>query len=298
MINQLKKHYGTYFISNRNIEFPEQYEWFQTEEGQWFGIQKEFLSTEEINLLRNLFPFHSNSPLPKTKLEKQWHDLLFNNQVSSQFSLPHKIRFIHFTVNGLEEADSFTEALAALFSSKVTIVWENTNQGIIIEHEGIEDVENIYHTAEALMSDFLIKVSFYIGSSVSNPNHLHEIQNQFKQEQNFFGIAKTFRPKNIVHQHTEVLPYILFQKLENNERDQLVHDYLKNVLDDKELLESIQVYLECNQNVSMAAKKVFIHRNSLQYRVDKFIERTGIDVRTFSGGVTVYLTLLMQNVQN
>jgi DNA-binding PucR family transcriptional regulator len=32
-------------------------------------------------------------------------------------------------------------------------------------------------------------------------------------------------------------------------------------------------------NASLTAKRLFIHRNSLQYRIDKFIERTGIDIR-------------------
>jgi DNA-binding PucR family transcriptional regulator len=297
MISQLKKHYGSHFTSNRDTTSPEQYEWFQTEEGQWFGVQKEYLSTEEIKLLKNLFPLQSDSPLPKTKSEKLWNNLLFHNQVSSQFPLPDKLRFIHFIVHGLDEIESFTRTLSVLFSSRVTILWENKNQGILIEHEIIEETENIYHTAEALMSDFLIKISFYIGNIVSQPNHIQEVQSQFKQEQQFFKTAKAFRPKEIVHQHTEILPYALFQSLEKNKREQLVQHFLKSVLDDKELLQSIQVYLENNQNVSVAAKKIFIHRNSLQYRVDKFIERTGIDVRTFSGGLTVYLALLMHDSQ-
>ncbi|GAA3330198.1 hypothetical protein GCM10020331_081790 [Ectobacillus funiculus] len=66
--------------------------------------------------------------------------------------------------------------------------------------------------------------------------------------------------------------------------------------DDQELLTTVRTYLECNLNVSFAAKKKqYMHRNSVQYRVDKFIERTGIDIKTFKGAVAVYMALLMQD---
>jgi DNA-binding PucR family transcriptional regulator len=37
-----------------------------------------------------------------------------------------------------------------------------------------------------------------------------------------------------------------------------------------------------------------MHRNSLQYRIDKFIEKTGIDIKHFKGAVAVYLAILLQ----
>ncbi|MCD8511165.1 MAG: helix-turn-helix domain-containing protein [Bacillus sp. (in: Bacteria)] len=63
---------------------------------------------------------------------------------------------------------------------------------------------------------------------------------------------------------------------------------LTPVLDDRTLLDSVKVYLECNLNTSLAAKKLYMHRNTLQYRVDKFIEKTSIDIKRFPNAVAVY----------
>ncbi len=67
---------------------------------------------------------------------------------------------------------------------------------------------------------------------------------------------------------------------------------MENVSNDKELIESIKVFFQCNLNVSLAAKQLYLHRNTLQYRIDKFIEKTGLNIKTFEGAVAVYLAFL------
>jgi len=52
--------------------------------------------------------------------------------------------------------------------------------------------------------------------------------------------------------------------------------------------------LDCN--VSETAKKLYIHRNTLLYRLDKFKQETGLDVRTFNDAVLVKIALLLYKV--
>nr|MDH3110555.1 helix-turn-helix domain-containing protein [Bacillus altitudinis] len=40
-----------------------------------------------------------------------------------------------------------------------------------------------------------------------------------------------------------------------------------------------------------AAKALYVHRNSLQYRIDKFIERTGLDIRHFQEASAAYFMM-------
>jgi DNA-binding PucR family transcriptional regulator len=64
-------------------------------------------------------------------------------------------------------------------------------------------------------------------------------------------------------------------------------------LDDPEMFSTIKVFLENNLNASMTAKKLFIHRNTLQYRIDKFVEKTGIQLKDFYGAFTVFLACIL-----
>jgi len=65
----------------------------------------------------------------------------------------------------------------------------------------------------------------------------------------------------------------------------------KRYIDDTQMLNNIKVYLESNQNMSEAAKKLYIHRNTLIQRIDKFITVTGIDIKMFVPGYVIYYLL-------
>ncbi len=67
--------------------------------------------------------------------------------------------------------------------------------------------------------------------------------------------------------------------------------FLKVYMYDRVMLNSIKIYLESNQNTSYAAKQLFIHRNTLIQRIDKFIDVTGFDIRKFVPGYLIYSLL-------
>ncbi len=48
-------------------------------------------------------------------------------------------------------------------------------------------------------------------------------------------------------------------------------------------------FVENNFNASLAAKKMYMHRNTLNYRIDNFINKTEIDIKNFKSGMALYL---------
>src|SRR5690606_546891 len=66
---------------------------------------------------------------------------------------------------------------------------------------------------------------------------------------------------------------------------------LKSVVNDTDLLDTVKVYLESNQNMSEAARKLYLHRNTLIQRLDKFYLRTGFDCRNFVDAYIIYTLL-------
>ena len=54
------------------------------------------------------------------------------------------------------------------------------------------------------------------------------------------------------------------------------------------MLDTIKTYLDHNQNMSQASKELFIHRNTLMMRLDKFHEVTGFDVKKFYDAYLIY----------
>lgn len=61
-----------------------------------------------------------------------------------------------------------------------------------------------------------------------------------------------------------------------------------------ELYQTLEVFFAENLNMSEAAKKLYIHRNTLQYRLDKIKLQTGLDVKTFTDAVIAKVMILLK----
>lgn len=61
-----------------------------------------------------------------------------------------------------------------------------------------------------------------------------------------------------------------------------------------EEVQTIQAICQANLNLSKAAKRLYIHRNTLNYRLEKLLQITGIDVRTFYGAMALYIVTTLK----
>lgn len=66
---------------------------------------------------------------------------------------------------------------------------------------------------------------------------------------------------------------------------------LKQFYEDDEFLHSMKVFIEKNQNTSEAAKSLYLHRNTLINRIDKFNRVTGFDLKKFEDAAIIYLLI-------
>ncbi|MFU1798724.1 PucR family transcriptional regulator [Paenibacillus azoreducens] len=65
---------------------------------------------------------------------------------------------------------------------------------------------------------------------------------------------------------------------------------------DNETLSTLETFFQLDCNVSETAKRLYIHRNTLLYRLDKIKQETGLDVRSFGDAVLVKLAMLLYKV--
>ncbi|MBR5120350.1 MAG: helix-turn-helix domain-containing protein, partial [Clostridia bacterium] len=67
---------------------------------------------------------------------------------------------------------------------------------------------------------------------------------------------------------------------------------------DRETLQTIQAFFENNLNVSETSRKLFVHRNTLVYRLDKIRKMTGLDLREFEHAITFKVALMVKKYLN
>ena len=62
----------------------------------------------------------------------------------------------------------------------------------------------------------------------------------------------------------------------------------------KELLDTAVAYLNCNMNACLASKSLYIHRNTFNYRLNKFIEQTSLDIRNYNNSILLLTYSLIE----
>lgn len=78
-------------------------------------------------------------------------------------------------------------------------------------------------------------------------------------------------------------------RLSSKFSDELVKkNILKEFYNDNEMTNIIKVFLESNLNSSVCAKKLYLHRNTLINKIDKFIKVTGYDIKKFKDAYIIY----------
>lgn len=98
----------------------------------------------------------------------------------------------------------------------------------------------------------------------------------------------SYTPKRVLTQQELFVPY-LSQQLSIDEKDIFITSILKDATSQPELVQTIKQLLE--GNITLAAKKMFMHRNTLQNRLDKFQQLTRKDIRQFEARLEVFLAI-------
>jgi len=157
------------------------------------------------------------------------------------------------------------------------------------------EIEKIAKTiADTLNSEFYVKVSIGIGTIVDN---IKDLARSYKEAQVAFEVGKVFdTEKNIISYENLGIGRLIYQ-LPTTLCEMFLQEVFKNgSLDslDRETLMTIQCFFENNLNVSETSRKLFVHRNTLVYRLEKIRKLTGLDLREFDHAITFKVALMVK----
>lgn len=299
MINKILSYFPDSVTQEKFPASPSpDYYWFKEENNRplWIGIPKDKISESQLDLLKNLLHFVED--LDNTKLKgaaHDWNQFLFHGgEVPAVDS--HEIRFIQFQLQASDmETAEIPDALNGFFPEH-TIIWVKDTYGIIIEEkkEVPENAEELISIASTFESDFYVKISFYIGKFQKVSAHLPHF---FNREKQVFEELTRQTARDVVYTFEKALPMLLATNLPDHLKEIMEASILGAFGEDKELMMTIKVFLENNSNASLSAKKLYVHRNTLQYRLDKFTEKTGVNLKDLDAAVVVYLASLYEEIR-
>ncbi|WP_462408889.1 PucR family transcriptional regulator [Neobacillus sp. Marseille-QA0830] len=255
-------------------------------------IPKQEIGEKELRLLKTLYQQLESSPVFPSATDN-WHKFLWLNGPAPVLPLQTSYRFIQFQVFNDHVAHKELEsALKGFFTEEVMIIWDSLTRGLIIKEKRQISLseEELISMLETLESDFFVKISFFIGKIYPFSDQLPSL---FKQEREFFTFALTNISHSGIFNYERIFPVYLAYHMPVEIIQAMNPDVYELFSQDPEMYSTILVFLENNLNASLTAKKLYIHRNTLQYRIDKFTEKTGIGLKDFYGAFTVFLACLL-----
>lgn len=280
------------------LEDPSYY-WYIENSNKYIGIPRRSVTSDQkaiLNVFMKPFFLHIEH-LNRSTQQVQWHNLLYQ-----QDSEPlHKIedssyRFIHFHLPNSEiNIVDFSDAINGFFHDPV-ICWKDPYNGVIIENTKSvvltnQDFNAIIHTLE---SDLYAHIRLFIGN---NYPLTEDIMTYFDSEDTCFKTICLYNTRDKVITFSSAFLNLLLIGKNQALCITLAKNLLGTLENERDLLQTIKVYIEANANATVAAKKLFLHRNSLNYRLDKFYEITNLDVRKFEDSMCAYLAIrLLENI--
>ena len=207
-----------------------------------------------------------------------------------------------FLIRQIGHSDVATmDVLAGMFPDKTqdfVLSINETDIAVVKQITGTttsEDLEKIAQNVEdTLKNELRIKTVIGIGTVAE---HLRELADSYKDAQTAIDVGKAFdNEKSIVNYENLGLARLIYQLPTTLCEIFLGEIFKKNSIDslDQETLFTINKFFENNLNVSETSRKLFVHRNTLVYRLEKIKKLTGLDLRQFDHAIVFKVALMVR----
>ena len=193
------------------------------------------------------------------------------------------------------------DVIQGLFQDKQTDFVLSTSESeiaVIKQLSEGEDGRTLMQIAEnleeTLQNELKLKCAIGIGS-VSM--HLRDLAQAYKEAQVAIDVGKVFETdKTIINYENLGIGRLIYQLPTTLCEMFLQEIFKKSPIDalDSETLFTINKFFENNLNVSETARKLFVHRNTLVYRLEKIKKLTGLDLREFDDAITFKVALMVK----
>lgn len=212
-----------------------------------------------------------------------------------------EVRRVVFLIETKTEKDNNAlETVRSLFATKtkdfITAVDEK-NIILVKELRPMDTYDDLSRTAKVILdmlnTEAMSKVHVAYGTIV---NEIKEVSRSYKEAKMALDVGKIFySTKNVIAYNNLGIGRLIYQL-----PIPLCKMFIREIFDgkspdefDEETLSTVNKFFENNLNVSETSRQLYIHRNTLVYRLDKLQKSTGLDLRVFEDAITFKIALMV-----
>ncbi len=210
-------------------------------------------------------------------------------------------RRVVFLIETKQEKDiNALETVRSLFAGKsrdfITAVDER-NIILVKELKPNEDYDSMMKTAKVLLdtlnTEAMTRVNISFGTII---NEIRDVSRSYKEAKMALEVGKIFySDRNVVAYSNLGIGRLVYQL-----PMPMCKVFIREIFDgkspddfDEETIVTINKFFENNLNVSETSRQLYIHRNTLVYRLDKIQKMTNLDLRVFEDAITFKMALMV-----
>lgn len=214
--------------------------------------------------------------------------------LSNEHQIPQEmercVMVFHMVQTENERAFDLLKDITPMQERDVLVDMDRHTVALLKDMADVESVDDLVMYAQALqetlMGETAHQMTVGIGRSRST---LDEIQESFAEARRAIEVGRIFQPDSSIYVFSRLILERFLMELPQD-ISAYYHSLLFNRrtarLFNEEMLYTIDMFFKKDLNLSDTARQLYIHRNTLVYRLDKVQRQTGLDLRSFDDAVT------------
>lgn len=151
--------------------------------------------------------------------------------------------------------------------------------------------EHAQSIKDAINLDLYIKCKITFSSICHDKSEVIEAFNESKQAMMF---AKAYSLKEDILDYNKLLFEKVVYNLDIKIKQELLNNFKQKFNEfDYEMISTIEEFFNCGLNITDAARKLYVHRNTLIYRLSKIEKETGFDIKNFKDATVFVIAFLV-----
>lgn len=252
---------------------------------QWFLLEEASLSEREKQLVSLLTQQEQSVSL------NPWYSHLIEGKGQAPQTFKKiQLVYCHLSYFQQENLSSWLDMMRTLFPNYLTTIQVGAQDYLfVLQQDKYTSVRSILtDTLEAVEYDFGVRLSIMLGQVWSQTGNQSLIE-VIKAERDLF---KNWWRQG--HQGVQIFSQLYLWSLGEKQVDlRIIKDYLRQLIQDQDQIQEIILSLWDNSAVlTKTAQQLYLHRNSLQYKIDKWEEITGLQLKDLTDLTLCYQLIL------
>ncbi len=205
------------------------------------------------------------------------------------------VLLFHITQTGAATAFNLLSDVIPQEEGDALVEMDRHSVVLLRDMEPVEDVDELRQFAEAVQETLMSETAHQMIVSIGTPKDtLANLGESYREARRAMEVGRVFKPDDSIFVFQNMM---LERFLSELPRD--ITAYYHNLLFNRktmrlfndEMLYTIEMFFKKDLNLSDTARQLYIHRNTLVYRLDKVQRQIGLDLRNFEDAVTFKILL-------